>query len=174
MSHFVPPTRLQPLVLLACLGASSVAQASTPNAVYVVPSQLDFMPDAKSATSVIIHGAFFFWTKGGAYSAPACGYMYFGCPVGQEVTCRMEWNDIINFGKGGCAGFGQMNMMNTATFYKEGQLPNKPDVWDVGLGIAPGGFVGGQCQPAQMLKCPLGAPPDMAMPPADMAVKPAI
>ena len=171
MIPFAARTRLRSLLLLASLGVSSVAQASSPNAIYVVASRIDLMPDAKNATSAIIHGAFFFWMNGGAYSAPTCGYMYFSCPQGAEAMCRQQWTDVATFSQNGaCAGFGPINVMTNATFYKEGAVPGKPDLWDNGMGVAPGGFVGGQCQPALMLKCPLAGPADMAMPPVDMSL----
>lgn len=174
------------------VGGAAVAHASSPNEIYVVASKVEQLPDAKNATSVIIHGAFFFYTNNGQYSAPKCGVMYFSCPPGSEVLCRQQWTDVARIGAlPGCAGFGQESVMTKATFYNEGDPLGRADLWNLGLGVGQGAWVGGQCQPALMLKCGGAAPPDMAMtsandlaissppdlstaPPADMAqVKPA-
>lgn len=149
------------------LGGLYSAHASSPVATYVVPSKLEFMPDEATATRVVIHGAFFFWQKDGTYNQPACGYMYFACPAGQEKMCRMQWTELNNaIGLPQCEGFGQQMMQSQATLRSEGTTPANPDTWDLGIGITPGSFVGGQCAPAQALKCPLpSAQPDMATPP---------
>jgi hypothetical protein len=154
------------LPALLLVGWSSPAAASSPVATYVVPSQVQFFPDEASATRVIIHGAFFFWQSGGTYNQPACGYMYFSCPVGQEAMCRMQWGEIKSaIGLPQCEGFGQQNMVSKATLRTEDTAPQNPDSWDLGIGVVPGSFVGGQCAPAQALKCPVPvAPADMAGP----------
>ncbi|HRI50130.1 MAG TPA: hypothetical protein PLW65_08105 [Pseudomonadota bacterium] len=82
------------LPALLALGWSSPAAASSPVATYVVPSQVEYFPDEASATRVIIHGAFFFWQNGGTYNQPACGYMYFSCPAGQEAMSLGELNPL--------------------------------------------------------------------------------
>lgn len=144
-----------PATLLA--GSLSSAWASSPVSTYVVPSQVQFIPDEASATKVIIHGAFFFWQNGGTYNQPACGYMYFSCQAGQEAMCRMQWTEIKNaIGQQQCEGFGQMMATSKATLRSEDTSPANPDTWDLGIGITPGSFVGGQCAPALALKCPVG------------------
>jgi hypothetical protein len=170
-------TRLCRAALLCCSLAAvafspAVTHASNPAAIYVVPSKLDYFPDEAKATSVAIHGAFFYYQTGGSYGAPACGYMYFGCPVGSEAMCRLQWTDLKNaIGMPQCMGFGPQNMVSKATLRTEGTPLANPDTWDLGIGVSPGSFVGGQCAPAQALKCPLSPPADMATtPPADMAV----
>lgn len=170
--------------LIACLFAvlaAPLARASAPTAIYVYPSRVDFFPDQANATRVAIHGAFFFYQNGGAYSKPACGYMFFQCQPGMETMCRMQW-DEINKAIGGqtCEGFGAMNMMTTATLRTEGTPLGNPDVYDIAMGVSPGFFVSGQCQPAQQLSCPgaatkpdmaMAAPVDMAQAPADLAMQ---
>ena len=171
------------LVLAASLiaAAAAPARASSPCAIYVVPSQIDFFPDEANATSVAIHGAFFFWQNGGTYNAPACGYMYFACPRGSEAMCRMQWQDIkAGIGGTACEGFGSQSVMTKATLRTEGTPLGSPDTWDLGLGVTQGFYVDGKCDPAKMLKCKLASPPDMAMsskpdlatppPPPDMAM----
>lgn len=159
---------------LTLAAVPSVASASSPTSSYVVPSKLEFFPDEAKATSVVIHGGFFFYQTGGSYGTPACGYMYFQCPAGSETMCRMQWTDIKNaIGMPQCMGFGQLNTTSKATLRKEGVTPTSPDTWDLGIGVSTGSFVGGQCAPAQALKCPLPAPPDMALPTPDMTSVPA-
>jgi hypothetical protein len=157
------------------LASAAPALASSPAANYVVPTKMEYFPDEATATKVLIHGAFFFWQNGGTYNQPACGYMYFACPAGQEAMCRMQWTDIKNgIGGGQCDGFGQQSVVSKATLRVEGTTPANPDSWDLGIGVTPGSFVGGQCAPALALKCPLPAPPaDMAgTPPPDLAASP--
>ena len=68
-------------------------------------------------------------------------------------------------------GFGPQNMVSKATLRTEGMPLGNPGSWDLGIGVSPGSFVGGQCAPAQALKCPLSPPADMTTPPpADMTV----
>ncbi len=170
-------TALLALSVSTVVSIPSPAWASNPAANYAVPSKLDFFPDEAKATSVVIHGSFFFYQNGGTYGAPSCGYMYFRCPVGSETMCRMQWTDIKNaVGMPQCVGFGPQSMVSKATLRSEGTALANPDTWDLGIGISPGSFVGGQCGPAQALKCPLPPPPDMTTPPppvADMTVVPA-
>ena len=176
MSRRMVATGLGSVLSMAILlGGAPSARASSPLSTWVVASKLDLLPNPQAATSVMIHGAFFFWSNGGQYTAPQCGFMYFTCPPGSEALCRMQWMDIVSLTQSNlCAGFGQMNMAPTATFYKPGDTPGKPDLWDLGMGVQAGGWVGGQCDPAKMLKCGGVAPPqDMAMPPArDLSVPP--
>src|SRR5437588_598012 len=89
------------------LSGKRAARAGAPSSVYVVPSRVDFQPDEASATKVLIHGAFFFWSGAGpTYTTPQCGYMYLACPQGSEVMCRMQWEDIKNgVGQPLCWGF---------------------------------------------------------------------
>lgn len=167
-------TAMLALSALSMAVVPSVAVASSPTSSYVVPSKLEFFPDEAKATSVVIHGGFFFYQTGGSYGAPSCGYMYFQCPAGSETMCRMQWTDIKNaIGMPQCMGFGQLNMTTKATLRKEGVAPTNPDTWDLGIGVSTGSFVGGQCAPAQALKCPLPAPPDLAAPTVDMTTPPA-
>ena len=159
---------------LASLAPLGVAHASAPTGVYVVPTRLDFSPDQATATRVVIHGAFFVMDKGGTYGTPSCGVMTFQCAAGSEAMCRMQWNEIAGaIGQQFCEGFGTWNMVSSAKLYSEGAALGTPDTWDLGMGISPGSYVGGQCAPALALKCPLAAPPDMAVTPApDMSVSP--
>ena len=140
------------------------AHASNPSANYTVASKLEFFPDEAKATSIVIHGSFFFYQNGGTYGAPACGYMYFACPAGSETMCRMQWADLKgSIGQPYCMGFGAQNMVSKATLRAAGTpLGNNPDTWDLGIGVSSGSYVGGQCAPAQALKCGLPATPDMA------------
>lgn len=150
-------------MLGAALMAEGAAQASSPSATYVVPSVVDFFPDAATATSVRIEGAFFSYQTGGSYGAPACGYMYFSCPAGSEKMCRMQWTEIKNaIGQPSCQGFGPQSTVSKATLRSLGTPLGTPDLWDLGIGITPGQFVGGQCAPAQALKCSAPATSDMA------------
>lgn len=147
-----------------------LALASQPSAVYTVPRQLDFFPDEANATRVVIHGAFFFYQSGGSYGAPGCGYMHYACPAGSEKMCRMQWADIkASIGQAQCVGFGPQSMVPKATLYSEGTPLGTADAWDLGIGVTPGTYVGGQCAPAQALKCLTGGDVDMATPTADMA-----
>lgn len=163
--------RLTAALATSLLGLlASPAGASQPSAMYSVPRQLDFFPDEASATRVVIHGAFFFYQTGGSYGAPSCGYMHFTCPAGSEKMCRMQWADIkASIGQAQCVGFGPQSMVTKATLYSEGTPLGTPDTWDLGIGVTPGTFVGGQCAPAQALKCLTGSTPDMAGSIADMA-----
>ena len=91
-----PALRLRTLFFSALIvaAAGTTAHASNPTSTYVVPTKVEFFPDQANATKVVIHGAFFLWQNGGAYSAPKCGYMYLSCVPGQEAMCRMQWNEI--------------------------------------------------------------------------------
>lgn len=162
------------LATTALLAHATPAPASQPSAVYTVPRQLDFFPDEANATRVVIHGAFFFYQSAGSYGAPGCGYMHYACPAGSEKMCRMQWADIkASIGQPQCVGFGPQSMVPKATLYSTGTPLGTPDTWDLGIGVTPGTYVGGQCAPAQALKCLTGDPPDMASSStADMA-KPA-
>lgn len=166
-------TALLTLSVLSLCGLPWLARASNPTSTYVVPTKLEFFPDEAKATSVVLHGGFFFYQTGGSYGTPACGYMYFQCPTGSETMCRMQWADIKNaIGMPQCMGFGQLNMTSKATLRQEGVPLTSPDTWDLGIGVSPGSFVGGQCAPAQALKCPLPSPMDMAGPVVDMKAPP--
>jgi MYXO-CTERM domain-containing protein len=171
--------------LLAFLTLATPAFASNPTSSYVYPSLVDFMPDQANATSVVIHGAFFFYTQNFAYTAPACGKMYFACKNGEEAMCRMQWNEIANAVNNGqfCEGFGQWSMASTARLYAEKDPLGNPDPWDLGMGISQGVFVDGKCAPAMQLFCGgpppdmasgstdlAGAPPDLASPPPDLSM----
>jgi MYXO-CTERM domain-containing protein len=160
--------------LLAFLTLATPAFASNPTSSYVYPSMVDFMPDQLNATSVVIHGAFFFYTANFTYTAPACGKMYFACKNGEEAMCRMQWNEIANAINNGqfCEGFGQWSMAPTARLYAEKDPLGNPDVRDLGMGISQGVFVDGKCAPAMQLFCG-GPPPDMANGSTDLASAPA-
>jgi hypothetical protein len=142
--------------LVAALAARP-AVASDPVGVYVAASRVDTMPDDATATSVVIHGAFIFLQADGSYTAPQCGYMYFVCPAGSETMCRMQWKDVraIATFSSQCAGFGALNMVATATIRAEETALASPDTWDLGIGVLSGISIGGQCQPAKLLACPL-------------------
>ncbi|MSP61831.1 MAG: hypothetical protein EXR72_16155 [Myxococcales bacterium] len=92
--------------MLACAALITVAapaHASVPLSAFAVPSKVEFLPGQPTATHVVIHGAFFFYTGMGNlnYSSPKCGYMYFTCKPGEEAMCRMQWNEIHQtIGKG--------------------------------------------------------------------------
>ena len=146
------------------------AWASQPSAIYTVPSRVDFYPDEANATSVAIHGAFFFYQASGAYATPSCGYMYFACPAGSEKMCRMQWADIkASIGQPQCVGFGPQSTVSKANLRTVGTPLANPDTWDLGIGVTPGTYVGGQCAPAQALKCQVTSDVDMASSPVDMA-----
>jgi len=85
--------------------------------------------------------------------------MYFQCPAGSETMCRMQWQDVGRLGTmtGVCAGFGAMNVVSTATIRLEGSALAGPDTWDLGIGVSYGSSIGGQCQPAKALSCPLSS-----------------
>ena len=137
-------TRLACLRVTVFAGALLTALAARPalasNAVgvYVAVSRVDMMPDATTATSVVIHGAFTLLRADGSYSSPQCGQMYFQCPAGSETMCRMQWQDVGRLGTmtGVCAGFGAMNMVSTATIRLEGSALAGPDTWDLGIGVS--------------------------------------
>jgi hypothetical protein len=156
-------TRLACLRVTVFAGALLTALAARPavasNAVgvYVAVSRVDMLPDAATATSVVIHGAFTLLRADGSYSSPQCGQMYFQCPAGSETMCRMQWQDVGRLGTmtGVCAGFGAMNVVSTATIRAEGTTLASPDVWDLGIGVSYGSSIGGQCVPAKALTCPL-------------------
>ena len=160
--------RLQPgawVHRLAFIGAcllvtAGVAQASDPVGTYVVPTEVDLLPNETTPTQVAIHGAFFqISTNGSAtYGAPACGMMYFTCKVGDEALCRMQWSEIrqrVVPTPTNCTGFGAMNSVPSAHIRQEGSALTSPDEWDLGIGIATGVYVDGKCEPARALKCPL-------------------
>jgi hypothetical protein len=154
---------------LACLRATLVAStllavvaarpamASDPVGVYVAASRVDTMPSDADATSAVIHGAFMFLQADGTYTAPQCGYMYFVCAAGSETMCRMQWKDVrtISTYASQCAGFGALRVVATATLRAEGTALASPDTWDLGIGVTSGISIGGQCQPAKVLSCPL-------------------
>ncbi len=154
---------------LACLRATVVAStllavvaarpavASDPAGVYVAASRVDTMPSDADATAVVIHGAFIFLQASGGYTAPQCGYMYFVCAAGNETMCRMQWKDVrtISTFASQCAGFGALSVVATATLRAEGTPLASPDTWDLGIGVTSGISIGGQCQPAKVLSCPL-------------------
>ena len=124
---------------------------------YVAASRVDTMPSDADATSVVIHGAFIFLQADGSYTAPQCGYMYFVCAAGSETMCRMQWKDVrtISTFASQCAGFGALRVVATATLRAEGTPLASPDTWDLGIGVTSGISIGGQCQPAKVLSCPL-------------------
>jgi len=144
---------------LLAVVAARPALASNAVGVYVAVSRVDMMPDATTATSVVIHGAFTLLRADGSYSSPQCGQMYFQCPAGSETMCRMQWQDVGRLGTmtGVCAGFGAMNVVSTATIRLEGSALAGPDTWDLGIGVSYGSSIGGQCQPAKALSCPLSS-----------------
>lgn len=158
----------------SCLGAACAmvvtftaaeAAASDPFALYASPTAVELLPDAAAATRVVIHGAILFLTvpqsTSGAfvYNEPRCGTMYFQCAAGEEDLCRMQWRDLQNaVGRTYCAGFGTLNMLSNATFWPEGTAPVKPDKWEMGMGVAIAGFLGGACPKALALKCSTPAP----------------
>ncbi|MSP60679.1 MAG: hypothetical protein EXR72_10125 [Myxococcales bacterium] len=172
--------RLSTAALSLSLGllAAGVAHASSPHAIFSVPRRVDFLPDEANATKVVLHGAFFFRNANNGYDSPSCGQMYFACQAGQEVMCRMQWQDIKKaIGLQECAGFGEYNMLSKATVRAEGSPLGTPDTWQLGMGVSPGAFVDNQCPKALLLKCPQGGVPDAgaadASPPAgDLATQP--
>ena len=128
------PTATLALALnLIAAGHCATARASLPTAVYTVPAKVELLPDEANATRVVLHGAFFFRNSGNTgYDAPACGYMYFQCQAGQEVMCRMQWQDLKSaVGQQYCAGFGSQRMPTTAPLRTEGTALASPDPWDL-------------------------------------------
>jgi hypothetical protein len=157
-------------VALLVAAAAGTAHASAPTSSYVYPSKVEYFPDKANATSVIIHGAFFFLDKNGAYGTPSCGYMYFACEGGSETMCRMQWGEIeAGIGGSMCQGFGTWDMVSSATLRSTGTTPANPDKWDLGTGISPGVSVSNMCPAAQALKCALPTTADMGVQP-DMTV----
>ena len=156
-------------LLAVLLFISRAASASNPTSGYVVATKVEYFPDKANATSTIIHGAFFYWLNNFNYTTPKCGYMYFVCPQGQDVTmCRMQWSEIeARIGQQVCMGFGQNNMVEKATLRAEGTPPANPDPWDLGMGVYPASPNGAisQCQPALQLSCAASPPVDMAITP---------
>ena len=154
------------------LAAERPAHASVPLAIYAAPTAIEYDPAPHNATKVVIHGAFMFYTNGGPYSAPACGYMYFACKPGEETMCRMQWSEIEAkiAGKLQCIGFGQIAVMGNLTLLrKEGTPPGNPDPWDNGMGTwSTQGFA--NCQAGIQMGCgPVppdggGGPRDLSMP----------
>jgi hypothetical protein len=143
----------------AMLASASRAAASDPFTTYVVPSLVEMQPTEEAATRVVIHGAFFHLTSGTdfTYSDAKCGVMYFQCVAGQEAMCRMQWKELeaaIATTPTLCRGFGNKQVVTTATMYVEGQPLGTPDPWDLGMGIGLGSSVDGKCPPATKLSCP--------------------
>ncbi|HET6279883.1 MAG TPA: hypothetical protein VFH73_02925, partial [Polyangia bacterium] len=144
------------LGFLAIATATPCALASNPVSFYSVPTKVDLLPNAASATEVVIHGAFIGLGTNATYGDPRCGVMYFKCAAGQEAMCRMQWQDIRGYVTDTtmtCAGFGALNMVSTAKIRDEGAPLGTPDAWDLGMGITPGMYVEGKCSPAHKLSC---------------------
>jgi hypothetical protein len=146
MKHFI---RLLAPAALAVTAWSSVAQASEPVSVYARVDGVTFEPDKASATRVQIHGVFAMHTGVGTgfqYGESAPGYMYLACQSGQETLCREQWVELESYiGKQSCAGWGQHNVKTAATVRAPGTTPQDPDVFDLGMGIAPAVSAGGTC-----------------------------
>jgi uncharacterized protein (TIGR03382 family) len=170
---------------LAILLAPAAAKASEPSSIYTAPAEVEILPDDATGTRVVIGGSFFFLSTpaDSTYGEPRCGYMSFQCPAGLEVMCRMQWLDIRRaIGGAYCAGFGTLHVVSSATLHPDRGTLVKPDLWDLGMGIAQGAYVDGKCGPARMLSCaappPDGGPADVAetpdvpapAPPVDAAV----
>jgi hypothetical protein len=169
------------LALAAGLALVSLpAAASDPLTTFCVPRQVDLLPDADTATRVVIHGAFFQLTAAASFSfsGPKCGVMYFECPAGQEAMCRMQWKELRTWyddpiHRLHCAGFGSRNVVGTAAVRAEGEPLGTPDRWDLGMGIGVGQHVDGKCPIALQLQCPAPASDAGAAPlPATDAVAP--
>jgi hypothetical protein len=68
------------------------------------------------------------------------------------VMCRMQWSELkaaIAPAPTLCRGFGNKEVVSTATVYVEGQPLGSPDPWDLGMGIGLGSSVDGKCPPAR-------------------------
>ena len=152
-------------VAVATLASARPAAASDPFTTYVVPSLVELQPSEAAATRVVIHGAFFHLTTATSftYSDAKCGVMYFQCAAGQEAMCRMQWSELkaaIEPAPTLCRGFGNKQVVSTATVYVEGQPLGSPDPWDLGMGIGLGSSVDGKCPPATKLACAPVSPGD--------------
>jgi hypothetical protein len=172
------------LALVVVAMAPLAAEASDPNSIYTVPTEVQILPDDATGTRVVIGGAFFLLSSPATftYGEPRCGYMSFQCPAGKELMCRMQWLDVRKaIGAGYCAGFGTWGMVSTATLHPDRGGLATPDPWDLGMGISVGYSVDQKCPKALMLKCaaplpdagPADAavvvpPPDSAPPPSDV------
>jgi hypothetical protein len=148
---------------LGTLASARPATASDPFTTYVVPSRVEMQPTEEAATRVVIHGAFFNLTSATefTYSDAKCGVMYFQCVAGQEAMCRMQWKELataIEPAPTLCRGFGNKQVVTTATMYVEGEPLGTPDPWDLGMGIGLGAWVDNKCVPATKLSCPPAGP----------------
>ena len=155
MTRSTRPRILLATLLLCGLGTTA-AHASAPVGVYVVPHSVELLPAyTRLPNEVVIQGVFLFLQKDGSYSDPQCGYMHFVCNKGEETMCLMQWKEIAAAigDPDQCTGFGSENVLNTATLYPIGTPLGKPDPWDLGMGIAIGFSLGGQCPLAHQVKC---------------------
>jgi hypothetical protein len=140
--------------------ASRPAAASDPLTTFCLPRQVELLPNADTATRVVIHGSFFQLTSTTAftYSTPKCGVMYFECAAGQEAMCRMQWKELRDWDldplhKPYCAGFGSRSVVGAAAVRVEGEPLGTPDKWDLGMGVGWGAWVDGKCEMAKTLAC---------------------
>lgn len=142
---------------LAVLGwvLPGTANASSPNAVYSAPLAVDMLPDEATATRVTIRGAFTLLSGlAMTYAPPTCGVMYFQCPAGNELMCRMQWRELrATIGQGYCAGFGMHSMVTAAAVRADGAPLTNPDPWNLGMGISQGASNSVRCPETRALRC---------------------
>jgi hypothetical protein len=77
--------------------------------------------------------------RGGAYSNPAQGYLYFECPEGEAEICRMEWADLQKaIGDERCASYGDRYLTDpkpNGRLRPPDELPGEPDTYPIGQGV---------------------------------------
>lgn len=77
--------------------------------------------------------------KGGDYSKPAQGYLYFECPEGRTEICRMEWADLQKaIGDERCASYGDRYLTDpkpNGRLRPPDEPVGEPDTYPIGQGV---------------------------------------
>jgi hypothetical protein len=136
------------VLALAAAGASTggapAAHASDVQGALVRPIEVIFDPaDPNAARRVRIDGVAAISEPGGFYTPPACGYLYYTCPAGEESLCREQWKEIAAAASAGtCVSFGSRRvngaLVDNGRLRPATEPPYAPDLYlaSAGLGVA--------------------------------------
>jgi hypothetical protein len=169
------PARLARVLSIAYLVTSAAAaSASSPTAVKIKPTHIEYQPTAAAPERIIVHGAASLWSQTATcrfgvmpgHPPPTCGvYLYYQCPAAQLEMCRVQWKDIERArDQGVTASFG--DLARPPRLRAEGEAPAAPDEYTLAYGV----FVGEAyyCSTAEDWLCPAAATPDAGVPPASV------
>jgi hypothetical protein len=130
-------TRFFILAACALLFSGISAWASDPVGIYALIEKVKFEPNDEHPERIVVWGTFSVadGERGGKYTSPEKGYIYFTLPEKKSDVALKEWSDLKSVaGKNEVIGFSS-RYGEPPKIRKDKEEPKNPDVFRTGFGV---------------------------------------